>query len=919
MRFAAMVIVLALVGIEARGQELAPGLVGVYYEGVATLGEIKGKKPVLVRVDKQVSFESVEGDFHGARVSGPFSVRWLGMIKIEKAGEYQFFTESDDGSRLYINDRLVVRNDGDHPMVERGGRPVTLEAGMHAIRLEYYQGGGGAGCQLRWQPAGKNKQAVPAAVLFHKKGDAEIAWDKAAWEKRPKAAMQAAAKGKFTKTDYGSYYTATIKAGRGNTTPKGIAIKVGTKEKPANLVFDTEMMRWSVGWTDGWLNLPNGRDGLEGQPAVDGAEVFSTRAGTPGWGKGAELADPRPGNARFGPLPREWAKYKGLYTNGDKVVVSYTVGEAGVLETPGFDGRSGALTRTLAVGPANAGQTMLVFEAEGKAEVDAANTAIVEKEGVVTAARVKDAPAGAKWEVTGGKVYLKLPATAQRSLFQVWMWKGPRGELSKFANAVAAASTPVDPQALINGGPARWTKTVETKGVPGTGKGAYVMDTLTVPYENPYDSYMRLTGMDFFSDGRAAVATIDGDVWIVSGIDQGLSKLTWKRYATGMFQSLGLKIVDGVIYVLNRDQITRLHDLNKDGEADFYENFNNDCHVQVAYHEFAHDLHTDRAGNFYFMKGSDLGGNGTIHAATMLRVSKDGSKMEVVATGFRAPNGMGVGPNDELTAGDNQGDWTPLCPINWVRPGKFYGMVHRLYPNSSAESERDLPICWLPMNVDNSAGGQVWVTSDKWGPLAGKLLHMSYGKCTIMSVMTQDVTVGGEPMKQGGVFKLPFKFVSGGMRARFNPVDGQLYVSGMKGWQTDANMDGCLHRVRYTGEAANMPVELKVFKGGVRITFTDPVDAESAGDKDGYAVEWFNVKRTKGYGSPEFKVSDENAQGREPVEISAANVSPDGKAVTLEMPGLRPVTNMVIKYKIAAKDGAAMNGEINNTIHVVPD
>ena len=57
-----------------------------------------------------------------------------------------------------------------------------------------------------------------------------------------------------------------------------------------------------------------------------------------------------------------------------------------------------------------------------------------------------------------------------------------------------------------------------------------------------------------------------------------------------MFQPLGLKVVKGDIYVAGRDQITRLKDLNRDGEADFYENFNNDTVVTPKYHEFVLDL-----------------------------------------------------------------------------------------------------------------------------------------------------------------------------------------------------------------------------------------------------------------------------------------------------------------------------------------
>ena len=105
---------------------------------------------------------------------------------------------------------------------------------------------------------------------------------------------------------------------------------------------------------------------------------------------------------------------------------------------------------------------------------------------------------------------------------------------------------------------------------------------------------MRLGGFDYFSDAsRAAVCTWQGDVWIVSGLGKSLDsgktagQLTWKRIAAGLFQSLGLKIVDDRIYVLGRDQITRLVDLNNDGETDFYENFNNDAQVTEHFHEFA--------------------------------------------------------------------------------------------------------------------------------------------------------------------------------------------------------------------------------------------------------------------------------------------------------------------------------------------
>ncbi len=84
--------------------------------------------------------------------------------------------------------------------------------------------------------------------------------------------------------------------------------------------------------------------------------------------------------------------------------------------------------------------------------------------------------------------------------------------------------------------------------------GAYVVDTIPVPEKNPYDAWIRFGGFDFFPDGKsAALSTWSGDVWVVSGIDEKLDKLTWRRFATGLFQPLGLKIVDGVVHVHGRD------------------------------------------------------------------------------------------------------------------------------------------------------------------------------------------------------------------------------------------------------------------------------------------------------------------------------------------------------------------------------
>ena len=74
-----------------------------------------------------------------------FAAEWHGKIAIYEAGEYTFYTTSDDGSKLSIDGDLVVDNWGLHGMKEKSGSH-KLNKGYHDIKVEFYQNGGGAGC-----------------------------------------------------------------------------------------------------------------------------------------------------------------------------------------------------------------------------------------------------------------------------------------------------------------------------------------------------------------------------------------------------------------------------------------------------------------------------------------------------------------------------------------------------------------------------------------------------------------------------------------------------------------------------------------------------------------------------------------------------------------------------------------------------
>jgi hypothetical protein len=94
-----------------------------------------------------------------------FGIRFRASLKIETTGEYRFYLNSDDGSKLYIDGKMVVDNDGGHGTIERTGN-VLLEEGMHAITVDYHNQAGGAWLDTFYKGPGVPKQIIPAHLIF---------------------------------------------------------------------------------------------------------------------------------------------------------------------------------------------------------------------------------------------------------------------------------------------------------------------------------------------------------------------------------------------------------------------------------------------------------------------------------------------------------------------------------------------------------------------------------------------------------------------------------------------------------------------------------------------------------------------------------------------------------------------------------
>lgn len=725
------------------------------------------------------------------------------------------------------------------------------------------------------------------------------------------------------------------------------------------LSYDLHTMDVLGVWDGGFLNVDETQHMKlrgEGVPRPDG----KLNAGLAGWrwGHGGTLDYPTENLLPRGPMPAKWMDYRGHYVNGGDVVLAYSIDGRSVLESPRKQKGFGAVVHSLEIGPGDQALVLSlgqarVFEdnfggsgalnatalawSEGSISVMgrllAAGEDLDGKPGEFTAAAVTGEVNGLTWRTDARhRLVLTIPASDQKRRIDVLRFSG-KGEpaLQSFAGMARHRGDKVRAQqlaSLTQGGKSRWPELLKTQGELGSENRAYTLDTLKLPESNPWNSWFRTSALDFFADGRMVLATHGGDVWVVSGIDDDLGELTWKRFASGLYEPFGVKVVDGQIYLTCKDRLVRLHDFNGDDEADFYESFSADTDVSFFFHAYNFDLQTDKAGNFYYAKA----GQYTDHAlpGAVIKVSADGKKREVYCTGFRTPNGMGMMPDGRPTVSDNQGSWMPASKVSLTSPGGFYGYVQTHASGSWAPDggridhkkvvppkSFDQPIIWMPQDFDNSSGGQLYVDDPRWGPLSGRLLHTSFGKGWLYYFMMQDL---GD-VAQSGIVKLPLDFATGIHRARVNPKDGQVYSVGLNGWNGGGRpglVEGGIQRVRFTGREARLVTSMRIRPKGIEFTFNFDLDTDSAIDIASYNLEQWNYKWQASYGSAQWSVKNPDEKGRDAVVVKQVYISGDGRGVFLEIPGIQPVNQVLAKLKLKAQDGREFNEEIYLTINKVP-
>lgn len=638
--------------------------------------------------------------------------------------------------------------------------------------------------------------------------------------------------GRWNDGDTGEHFSHVVKA-NGLNVAKGICVKLGDPHV-LSTCFDPQSLSYRAIWQDGWVSF---------QPFRWGSSRGATIQGEP-WFKIAKTVMPTGG------------EYLGLRRYGKRTVFEYRIGEVKIEDEPW--GTTNAFYRRIDIKQPSKRLALPCQVIDAKLTIKVVQSIGMQKvfwrEGELI---IENAEIDAKVIIC----ISKENKTTQEN------------EILNHLNSERKIQK-------------RWKELLKVPGSLGSVKFGenYAIDTLHVPYDNPFKTVMQLTSIGFLPNGNALVSTLPGDIWLVKGITNDLKDVSWQRYATGFNQPIGIHVDQDGIFVLDRCQISILHDRNGDEEVDHYEKYANDFGGGDRSHTHTFGLHRTKDKSFYFIQWTSVFRTGAD------KVTKR------IATGVR--NCMGVGGSkDFFWAAPQEGTWTPTSAIIEVKEGEEYGLGGKnIAP----------PLCFVPRGVDNSTGGMKEITSDKWGPFKGAHIGLSYGSGTHYLIL-RDHT-GKRP--QGAIVPLPGNFLAGVMRGEFHPQDGQLYVAGLDGWGDYSFKDGCLHRVRFTGGKVRKPKGFKVHSNGLRIDFTTQLDPIRTTEISRYFVQMWNYEYAKRYGSPEFSVLEPDSLGHDLLTIKSVSLLNDGKSIFVEIPSMEPVMQLYLRMHMQDQDGTEFKTDL---------
>lgn len=440
----------------------------------------------------------------------------------------------------------------------------------------------------------------------------------------------------------------------------------------------------------------------------------------------------------------------------------------------------------------------------------------------------------------------------------------------------------------------------------------------------PDDVVLEVGGLAFTDEGDLGVTTRRGELWVIE--DPGSSNPQYSRFAHGLHEPLGLAYRDGAFWCVQRPELTKITDTDRDGTADSYQQIYT-WPLDGNYHEYGYGPMFLPDGDMIVALNLGWVGRGISNSkwrGWMLRITPEG-EMTPIATGMRSPAGMGFDANGELFYAENQGDWVGSGRITHVEVGDFVGNPEGLKWSGEPESPVELafsditdtlgyslyeyaqkvegikpPTVWFPHTLMGISTSDILLIEDEsFGPFQGQLLVGDQGHSKIMRVALELV----DGVYQGAVFGFREGFSSGILRMIWGP-DGKMYVGGTnRGWASTGRDKFALERLSWTGK---VPFEMKSISAtadGFVIEFTEPVQRASGANPENYQVSDFTYKYHHFYGSP--------VQDLQERTVYKVELSQDGMRARLYVEGLRP--GYIYEVKVPGLENSAGDNILHNT------
>lgn len=421
-------------------------------------------------------------------------------------------------------------------------------------------------------------------------------------------------------------------------------------------------------------------------------------------------------------------------------------------------------------------------------------------------------------------------------------------------------------------------------------------------FNTPEGEVLEAGALALLENGELALATRRGEIWLVANpFEAEVRENSFHRFAHGLHEVLGLAERNGWLYVTQRSDVSRLKDTDGDRVADVYELVCDEWEISGDYHEYAFGSKFDSQGNLWVVLC--LTGSFTSdckYRGWCVRITPEG-RMIPTSSGIRSPGGIGMDAVGDVFYTENQGPWNGCCSLKHLLTGKFMGHPdgNRWYdlcldvmgprprePESGSRvmveagkiPEFEPPVVMFPYDkMGQSASGIACdTTQGKFGPFAGQLFVADQSHSTLMRVYLEKV--GGH--YQGAC--LPFRqgLASGSLALEMTP-SGSMFVGGTnRGWGSRGSEPFSIERLQWTGQTPFEIHEMHVLPDGFELTFTQPLDVQSAASSESYSLTTYTYIYQATYGSPEVDHSTPVIRG---VEVGA-----DRHTVRLMIDGLRP-------------------------------